>query len=161
MAGAWPLPFSVLLALGLGGCAAAPEPDVPYRAPAAGEAQLTVRTERMWAPNRVTLYLVKPGADPKAGARQRVGQLQSGEGVRREILSFDAKLAAGVPLPLFFEYRYDAGSLRETGCNYDVTLTLEAGRRYLVDFIKDTRGCYPRFYVLGKDGAAAEIPVVR
>jgi hypothetical protein len=109
----------------------------------------------------VTLYLVKPGADPKAGGRQVVGQLQSGEGVRREILSFDARLAAGVPLPLFFEYRYDAGSLREIGCNFDVTLTLDAGARYLVDFIKDTRGCYPRFYVIGKDGASVEMQVVK
>jgi hypothetical protein len=150
------------LLLALGGCATAPEPDVPYRAPAAaGEAQVSVKTERMWAPNRVTLYLVKPGADPTSGGRQVVGQLQSGEGVRREILSFDAKLAAGVPLPLFFEYRYDAGSLRETGCNYAVTLTLDAGSRYLVDFIKDTRGCYPRFYAIGKDGSTTEISVVK
>jgi hypothetical protein len=125
------------------------------------DAQLTVKTARMWAPNRVTLYLVKPGANPLAGARQLVGQLQSGSGVRREILSFDARLAAGVPLPLYFEYRYDAGSLLETGCNYDVTLTLDGGARYLVDFIKDTRGCYPRFYVLGRDGAETEISVVR
>jgi hypothetical protein len=144
----------------LAGCATAPDPDVPYKPPAAGaEAQLTVRTGRMWAPNRVTLYLVKPGADPKAGGRQVVGQLQSGEGVRREALSLDAKLAAGVPLPLLFEYRYDAGSLMETGCNYAVTLTLDAGARYLVDFIKDTRGCYPRFYAVGKDGTAVEMPV--
>lgn len=144
----------------LAGCATGPDPDTPYKPPVAGgEAQLTVKTGRMWAPNRVTLYLVKPGADPGAGARQVVGQLQSGESVRREILSFDAKLAAGVPLPLFFEYRYDAGSLRETGCNFDVTLTLDAGGRYLVDFIKDTRGCYPRFYAIGKDGATTEFQV--
>jgi hypothetical protein len=153
---------SLLFVLGLAGCATSPSPDVAYQAPAAGaEAQLTVKTERMWAPNRVTVYLAKPGADPNAGARQRVGQLQSGESVRREALSFDARLAAGVPLPLFFEYRYDAGSLRETGCNYAVTLTLDAGARYLVDFIKDTRGCTPRFFVLGKDGSQTEIPVVK
>jgi hypothetical protein len=157
----WRRLCSLLLAA-LGGCATTPTPDVPYKpaAPGAG-AQITVKTERMWAPNRVTLYLVKPGADPKSGAREVVGQLQSGEGVRREILSFDARLAAGVPLPLFFEYRYDAGSLRETGCNFDVTVTLEAGGRYLVDFIKDTRGCYPRFYVFGKDGKPVEISVVK
>ena len=149
------------LLLVLAGCATTPDPDVPYQPPAAdGGARLTVKTERMWAPNRVTLFLVKAGADPKAGARQMVGQLQSGEGVRREILSFDAQLAAGVPLPLFFEYRYDAGSLRETGCNYAVTLTLDPGARYLVDFIKDTRGCSPRFYAIGKDGATTEFQVL-
>ena len=145
----------------LAGCATAPDPDTPYQPPASGgEARLTVKTARMWAANRVTLYLVKPGADPKAGARQVVGQLQSGDSVRREILSFDAKLAAGVPLPLYFEYRYDAGSLMETGCNYDVTLTLAPGARYLVDFVKDTRGCSPRFYAIGKDGATTEFQVL-
>ena len=149
------------LLLVLGGCAATPPPDVPYQTPAGPDAQFTVKTERMWAPNRVTLYLVRPGADPKAGARQVVGQLQSGEQVRREVLSFDARLPAGVPLPLFFEYRYDAGALNETGCNYAVTLTLDAGGRYLVDFIKDTRGCYPRFYAIGKDGASVEVQVVK
>jgi hypothetical protein len=115
----------------------------------------------MWSPNRVTVYLAPIGKDPKAGGLQVVGQLQSGEQVRREILSFDARLAAGVPLPLFFEYRYDAGSLLESGCDYPVTLTLAAGGRYLVDFIKDTRGCQPRFYVIGKDGAMTEMPLAR
>ncbi len=156
----WRASSSLLLALA--GCASTPPPDVPYQPPAAGEdAQLTVKTERMWAPNRVTLYLVRPGADPKAGARQLVGQLQSGEHVRREVLSFDARLPAGVTLPLFFEYRYDAGALNETGCNYAVTLKLDAGGRYLVDFFKDTRGCYPRFYAIGKDGASVEMQVVK
>jgi hypothetical protein len=157
-----PRRLSGVLLLALGGCATPPPPDIPYQPPAAGpDAQLTVKTERMWAPNRVTLYLVRPGADPQAGVRRVVGQLQSGEQVRREVLSFDARLAAGVPLPLFFEYRYDAGSLAETGCNYAVTLTLDAGGRYLVDFIKDTRGCYPRFYVVGKDGVSVEMQVVK
>jgi hypothetical protein len=150
------------LLLALGGCVTLPPPETPYQPPASGpEAQLTVKTDRMWAPNRVTLYLVRPAADPASGKRQVVGQLQSGENVRREVLSFDARLAAGVPLPLYFEYRYDAGALNETGCNYAVTLTLDAGARYLVDFIKDTRGCYPRFYVIGKDGASVEMQVVK
>lgn len=157
----WRWHCGVLFALTLAGCATPPPEDVPYHAPAAGpDALLTVSSERMWAPNRVTVYLVRPGAGPATGKRQVVGQLQSGEGVRREILSFDARLAAGVPLPLYFEYRYDAGSLRESGCNYAVTLTLDAGERYLMDFIRDTRGCQPRFYVVGKGGARTEIPVI-
>jgi hypothetical protein len=149
-------------ALVAGGCAAPAPRDLPYQAPDGGpEAQLTVKTERMWLPNRVTLFLVRPGADPSAGTRQVVGQLQSGEGVRKEVLSLDARLPAGVPLPLYFEYRYDVGSLSENGCNYAVTPTLDAGARYLVDFIKDTRGCQPRFFLIGKDGRPTEIPAPR
>jgi hypothetical protein len=152
-----------LTVLALGGCLTPPTSrDVPYEPPASGpEAQLTVKTDRMWLPNRVTLLLVRPGSDPSAGTRQVVGQLQSGEGVRREVLSFDARLPAGVALPLYFEYRYDVGSLSENGCNYGVTLTLDAGERYLVDFIKDTRGCQPRFFLIGKDSRPTEIPVGR
>jgi hypothetical protein len=152
---------ALLIALaGLAGCATPPPAPVPYQPPAGGpDALLTVQTERMWAPNRVTLYLVRTGTDPKPAAPQVVGQLQSGEQVRREVLTFDVRLAAGVPLSLFFEYRYDAGSLLENGCDYPVTLTLTAGMRYLVDFIKDTRGCQPRFYAVGKDGARTEMQV--
>jgi|SRR5687768_14480359 len=147
-----------LAAVALAGCAQ-PREIVPYQLPAAGpEAQLTVKTARMWAPNRVTLYLGTP-TGPGSGRMQVVGQLQSGETVRREILSFDARLAAGTPLPLYFEYRYDIGAALETGCNFPVTLTLAAGGRYLVDFIKDPHGCRPRFYVVGTDGALTEMPM--
>jgi len=110
----------------------------------------------MWMPNHVTLYLVKPSSGRQDGELQRVGQLQSGENVR-EILTFDARLPAGVPLPLYFEYRYDPRAALDSGCDYAVTLTLEAGGRYLVDFIKDTRSCAPRIYAIGKDGARTEI----
>jgi hypothetical protein len=147
----------LLLVLTLGGCAT-PREIVPYQPPAAGpQAQLTVRTARMWAPNRVTLYV---GA-ATSSRMQVVGQLQSGDTVRREILSLDARLAAGTPLPLYFEYRYDLGAALETGCNFPLTLTLEAGGRYLVDFIKDPHGCRPRFYVVGADGALTEMPAVK
>lgn len=114
----------------------------------------------MWMPNHVTLYLAQPLPDRKDGELQRVGQLQSGESVR-EILSFDARMAAGVPLPLYFEYRYDVGAALDRGCDYAVTLTLEAGGRYLVDFIKDTHGCAPRIYQIGKDGTRTEIAALR
>jgi len=151
-----------LAAVALAGCASPPPAPIPYEPPAAGpEAQLTVTTGWMWMPNRVTLYLVPPGADPKSGKRQVVGQLQSGDGVRREILSFDARLAAGAPLLLMFEYRYDAGSVVESGCDFPVSVTLAAGSRYLVDFIKDTRSCDPRFYLVGKDGTRTELPLAK
>ena len=154
--------MQVLLGLALSGCMAPPPQPVAYQPPAAGpQAQLLVRTEPMWAPNRVTLYLLPAGADPRSAARQVVGQLQSGEHVKREVLSFDARLAAGVPLRLFFEYRYDAGSLAESGCDFPLSVTLGAGGRYVVDFIKDTRGCEPRFFVVGRDGALQEIPLSR
>jgi hypothetical protein len=150
-------PRSALAALFLvfAGCTTPPEP-VPYVPPAAGaEAQVTVKTEKMFAPNRVTLYLVAPGG---GASKQVVGQAQSGEQVRREILSFDARLPAGVPLQLLFEYRYDVGAVLESGCDFPVAVTLAAGGRYLVDFIRDIRSCNPRFYIVGKDGAMTELP---
>lgn len=149
----------LVLAAAAAGCAQPPE-IVPYEAPAAGAgAQLTVKTAKMWAPNRVTLYLLPPGADRGRGPLKRLGQLQSGEYVKREILSFDARLPAGVPLSLYFEYRYDMGAALETGCNFPVTLTLDAGGRYLVDFIKDPHGCRPRFYAVGQGGALSEMAI--
>jgi hypothetical protein len=147
----------LLLVLTLAGCATPPE-IVPYHPPAAGpQAQLTVKTARMWSPNRVTLYLAS-GAEARPARMQVIGQLQSGDYVKREILSFDARLAAGAPLALYFEYRYDLGAALETGCNYPVTLTFAPGGRYLVDFIKDPHSCRPRFYVVGADGALSEMP---
>lgn len=153
------LAFALVLALAaLAGCAK-PQPParVPYQPPASGpQALLTVQTQKMWMPNYVTLYLVRPLPDRKDGELHRVGQLQSGENVR-EMLTFDARLPAGVPLPLYFEYRYDIRGAVDTGCDYAVTLTLEAGSRYLVDFIKDTRSCSPKIYVIGQDGTRTEI----
>ena len=143
------------------GCAM-PAEVVPYAPPAAGpSAQFAVKTEKMWAPNRVTLFLVQAGQGGGTGVARLVGQLQSGEKVKREVLSFESTLPANVPLSLLFEYRYDAGSLLETGCDFPVTLTLAAGGRYLVDFIKDPHGCLPRFFVLDKSGAPSEIAVIR
>jgi hypothetical protein len=141
----------------LAGCAAAPE-LVPHVPPAAGSAaELTVKTERMFTTNRVTLYLQRVG---KSRTAETVGQLQSGDRVRREILSFDARLPAGEPLVLNFEYRYDVGSLLETGCNVSLATTLEAGRRYLIDFIKNPNSCGPRFYERGANDVLTELPVV-
>ena len=149
------LAVTVLLILTLAGCLT-PREIIPYQPPATGpQAQLTVKTAKMWSPNRVTVYV---GA-ATSSRMEVVGQLQSGDYVKREILSFEARLAAGTPLPLYFEYRYDLGAALETGCNFPVTLTLEAGGRYLVDFIKDPHGCQPRFYRVGQDGALTGMPL--
>jgi hypothetical protein len=139
------------------GCATEPE-IVQYAPPAAGPAaELTVRTERMWTANRVTVYLLRDAG--KSRTVERVGQLQSGGHVRREILGFDARLPAGAPLVLNFEYRYDIGEVLETGCNVSLGMTFDPGRRYLIDFVKDPHSCSPRLYVRGANDHLTELPV--
>jgi hypothetical protein len=153
---------AALAAAALAGCDTVTKVEVtPYEAPAAGPlARLTVRTDRMWLTNRVTVVLLRAGE--AAGAPRtvrRLGQLQSGEYVRREVLSFDTMLPAGVPLWLHFEYRYDAGSSFETGCDFPLQLTLRADSSYLIDFIKDSVSCAPRLYLREADGRLTELAV--
>ncbi len=160
----WAAVLCLAAGLVLGGCESASRVDViGYEPPAAGPvANLQVRTGRMWLTNRVTAVLLRAG--PGAGAPsvvQRLGQLQSGEYVQREILSFDVKLPAGVPLWLHFEYRYDAGSQFETGCDFPLRVTLRPGSMYLFDFIKDSVSCSPRLYEQDADGKLTELAVSR
>lgn len=151
----------VVLALA-GGCETTNKVDVlPYEVPTTGPvADFTVQTGRMWLTNRITMVLLRAGegkGEPRAV--RRIGQLQSGEYVRREVLTLDAKLPAGVPLWLHFEYRYDAGALTETGCDFPLTVTLAPGASYLLDFIRDTTSCRPRLYQRMAGGTLQELPI--
>lgn len=134
---------------------------LPYEAPAAGPvADFTIKMDRMWLTNRITAVLLRAGEGKGAPTSvRRMGQLQSGEYVRREVLSLDVKLPAAVPLWLHFEYRYDVGALTETGCDFPLRVTLTPGASYLLDFIRTPTSCKPRLYLRGAGGALQELEI--
>ncbi len=120
---------------------------IPYAPPTSGlTANLTLKTDRMWPTTQVDLYIVKGGSQSSEPTLIKVGQLQNRNLVRDEVLSFEAKLPAGAPIRMYINYRYDGG-VYVTGCKYPFAFVPESDKRYVIEFIKDTRTCSPRFYV--------------